>query len=100
MSTSCPLPAACPDSRLRNSLLPQRVREALRSWLALLRAMVRAAAKRDELSSKIDAKAVPNLILAALEGGVMMSRLEPDDNALCKLQGHLKHYLDSEAGVQ
>jgi hypothetical protein len=60
----------------------------------------RSGAKRGEQQSKVDAKAVPTLILAALEGGVMMSRLERNDDALWELQGHLKHYPDPEDGVQ
>jgi TetR/AcrR family transcriptional regulator, transcriptional repressor for nem operon len=100
-----PVPGGCPilntavDADDGNSVLRTRVRKALRSWLALLRVIVRQAAKRGELQTGIDAKAVATLIVASLEGGLMMSRLEGNDDALRKVQRHLNHYLDTEVAA-
>jgi TetR/AcrR family transcriptional repressor of nem operon len=100
-----PVPGGCPilntavDADDGNSVLRTRVRKALRSWLALLRVIVRQAAKRGELQTGIDAKAVAILIVASLEGGLMMSRLEGNDDALRKVQRHLNHYLDTEVAA-
>jgi TetR/AcrR family transcriptional repressor of nem operon len=100
-----PVPGGCPilntavDADDGNSVLRARVRKALRSWLALLRVIVRQAAKRGELQPEVDAKAVAILIVATLEGGLMMSRLEGNDGALRKVQRHLNHYLDTEVAA-
>ncbi len=101
-----PVPGGCPilntavDADDGNSVLRARVRKALRSWLALLRMIVQQAAKRGELRPGVDAKAVATLIVAALEGGLMMSRLEGNDDALRKVQRHLNHYLDTEVAAR
>ncbi len=92
----CPILNTAVDADDGNSVLRTRVRKALRSWLALLRVIVRQAAKRGELRPGVDAKAVATLIVASLEGGLMMSRLERNDDALRKVQRHLNHYLDTE----
>jgi TetR/AcrR family transcriptional regulator, transcriptional repressor for nem operon len=100
-----PVPGGCPilntavDADDGNSVLRARVRKALRSWLALLRVIVRQAAKRGELQPGVDAKAVATLIVATLEGGLMMSRLEGNDDALRKVQRHLNRYLDTEVAA-
>ena len=100
-----PVPGGCPilntavDADDGNSVLRARVRKALRSWLALLRVIVRQAAKRGELQPGVDAKAVATLIVATLEGGLMISRLEGNDDALRKVQRHLNRYLDTEVAA-
>jgi TetR/AcrR family transcriptional regulator, transcriptional repressor for nem operon len=95
----CPILNTAVDADDGNSVLRTRVRKALRSWLALLRLIVRQAAKRGELRPGVDAKAVATVIVAALEGALMMSRLERTDDALRKVQRHLNHYLDTEVAA-
>src|SRR6202044_2778353 len=95
----CPILNTAVDADDGNSVLRTRVRKALRSWLGLLRVIVRQAAKRGELQPEVDAKAVATLIVATLEGGLMMSRLEGNDDALRKVQRHLNRYLDTEVAA-
>ncbi len=95
----CPILNTAVDADDGNSVLRTRVRKALRSWLALLRVIVRQAAKRGELRPGVDAKAVATLIVAALEGALMMSRIEGNDDALRKVQRHLNHYLDADVAA-
>jgi hypothetical protein len=40
--------------------------------------------------------ALVGLIVASLEGAVMMSRIQRNDEASRSIQSHLNHYLDSE----
>lgn len=99
IACGCPILNTAVDADDGNSVLRTRVRKALRSWLALLRVIVRQAAKRGELRPGVDAKSVATLIVASLEGGLMMSRLERNDDALRKVQAHLNHHLDTEVAA-
>ena len=91
----CPILNTAVDADDGNSILRARVVKALRSWLARVQLMMKKAAKRGELRQGIDPKEVATLIVASLEGAVMMSRLERTDYALRRVQQHLCHYLDT-----
>jgi TetR/AcrR family transcriptional repressor of nem operon len=95
----CPILNTAVDADDGNSVLRDRVNKALRSWIARLQAIVKRAAERGELRAGVDAKAVATVIVAALEGALMMSRVERSDNALRRVQQHLGHYLDTEVGA-
>jgi TetR/AcrR family transcriptional repressor of nem operon len=55
---------------------------------------VKQAPERGELRFGVDPKAVATLVIATLEGALMISRLERTDIALRQVQSHLNHYLD------
>jgi TetR/AcrR family transcriptional repressor of nem operon len=77
-------------------VLRARVSKALRSWMRRLQSMVKQAAEQGETKSGVDPKTVATLIIASLEGALMMSRLERNDHSLRRVQEHLNHYLDTE----
>jgi len=54
------------------------------------------AQARGETQPAVDPKAVATLIVAALEGALMMSRIQRNDEALRRIQAHLNRYLDEE----
>jgi TetR/AcrR family transcriptional repressor of nem operon len=97
-----PVPGGCPilntavDADDGNSVLRARVNKALRTWLARLQTIVRRAADRGEIRPGVDPRAVATLVVASLEGALMISRLERNDDALRQVQKHLNHYLDSD----
>src|SRR6202163_4621168 len=76
-----PIPGGCPilntavDADDGNTVLRARVAKALRSWLTRLQAIVKQAKERGETRAGVDPKAVATLIVASLEGALMMSRL-------------------------
>ena len=61
--------------------------------------MVADAAARGEIRPDIDPKSVAVLVVAALEGGLMMTRLERSDETLRRVQEHLNRYLDTEVAM-
>jgi TetR/AcrR family transcriptional regulator, transcriptional repressor for nem operon len=91
----CPILNTAIDADDGNSVLRARVSQALRSWAARLQSIVKQAAEHGELRSGIDPKAVAVLIVAALEGALMVSRLEHSDFALRCVQEHLSDYLET-----
>ncbi len=95
----CPILNTAIDADDGNTVLRARVAKALRSWLSRLQVIVEQAREHRETRPGVDAKAVATLIVASLEGALMMSRLQRNDEALRHVQSHLNRYLDSEVAA-
>jgi TetR/AcrR family transcriptional repressor of nem operon len=80
-------------------VLRARVAKALRSWVSRLQVIVEEAQEHSETQRGVDAKAVATLIVASLEGALMMSRIQRNDEPLRRVQSHLNGYLDREVAV-
>jgi len=100
-----PVPGGCPvlntavDADDGNAMLRSRVGKALRSWTSRLQAYVEEAQQQRDARAGIDPKDVATLIVASLEGALMMSRIQRSDEALRRIQSHLNEYLDREVAV-
>jgi TetR/AcrR family transcriptional regulator, transcriptional repressor for nem operon len=95
----CPILNTAVDADDGNPILRARVAKALRSWLSRLETIVKQATKRDETRAGVDPKVVATLVVASLEGALMMSRLERNDEPLRRVQQHLNRYLDREVAA-
>ena len=95
----CPILNTATDADDGNPVLRARVAKALRSWLSRLQVIVEQAQDRGETRPGVDPKAVGTLIVASLEGAVMMSRLQRNDEALRRVQLHLNRYLETEVAI-
>jgi TetR/AcrR family transcriptional repressor of nem operon len=82
-----------------NPILRSRVGKALRSWTGRLQAYVEEAQQQCDARTDVDPKDVATLIVASLEGALMMSRIQRSDEALRRVQSHLNEYLDREVAV-
>jgi TetR/AcrR family transcriptional repressor of nem operon len=100
-----PVPGGCPvlntavDADDGNPILRSRVGKALRSWTGSLQSYVEEAQQQRDAKPDVDPKDVATLIVASLEGALMMSRIERNDEALRRVQSHLNEYLDKEVAV-
>jgi TetR/AcrR family transcriptional regulator, transcriptional repressor for nem operon len=92
----CPILNTAVDSDDGNPVLRVRVAKALRFWLACLQTIMEEAKERGEAKSGVDPKAIATLIVASLEGALMISRIQRNDDALRRVEKHLSWYLDSE----
>jgi hypothetical protein len=72
------------------------VAKALRTWRESLEAEVDKGAARGEVRPGVDPKTVATVIIATLEGALMISRLERSSDALLRAKEHLYRYIDSE----
>ena len=95
----CPILNTATDSDDGNPVLREHVAKALRSWLSRLQVIVVQAQERGETRPGVDPKAVATLIVALLEGALMMSRLQRNDEALRLVQSHLNQYLENEVAA-
>jgi TetR/AcrR family transcriptional regulator, transcriptional repressor for nem operon len=100
-----PVPGGCPvlntavDADDGNPILRSRVGKALRSWVSRLQAYVEEAQQHHDTKPDVDPRDVATLIVASLEGALMMSRIQRNDEALRRVQGHLNAYLDREVAI-
>jgi TetR/AcrR family transcriptional regulator, transcriptional repressor for nem operon len=92
----CPILNTAIDADDGNPVLRAHVAKALRSWLSRLQTIVDQAQARGETQTGVDPQAVATLIVASLEGALMMSRIQRNDEALRRVQAHLNRYLDEE----
>lgn len=90
----CPIFNTAVDADDGNPVLRARVGKALRSWLGRLQTIVEQARERGEIGPDVEAKAVATLIIASLEGALMICRVQRNDESLRLLQAHLYGYLD------
>jgi len=93
----CPILNTAVDADDGNAVLQARVAKALRSWLSRLQAILREARERGETRPEVDAKAMATLIVASLEGALMMSRLQRNEGALRHIQVHLNRFLETRS---
>src|SRR5262249_25540733 len=95
----CPILNTAVDCDDGNTILRARVNEALRMWIKRLEAMVRQAKRQGQARPEVDPKTVATLIIASLEGALMVSRLEGNNRALRCVQKHLNRHLDREVAA-
>jgi TetR/AcrR family transcriptional repressor of nem operon len=92
----CPILNTATDADDGNPALRAHAAKALRSWLSRLQTIVEQAREQRETRPGVDPKVVATVIVASLEGALMMSRLQRNDEALRRVQSHLGQYLDQE----
>lgn len=95
----CPLLNTAIDSDDGNPLLRGKARAALDRWRANIAEIVRHGQQAGELRGDIDPGAVAAVIIASLEGAVMMSRLEKTREPLHAVGEHLVGYLQTLKAV-
>jgi TetR/AcrR family transcriptional repressor of nem operon len=95
----CPILNTATDTDDGNPVLRARAAKALRSWLTRLQAIVEEAQESGETRPGVDPKVVSTLMVASLEGALMMSRLQRNDEALRRVQSHLNQYLDNQVAA-
>ena len=98
-----PVPGGCPvlntavEADGANPALKERAAEAMDGWLRLVGREVKEGVKRGELAPDADPRAVASVVVATLEGAVMLSRLEDDPEHMRRVVKHLKDHLRSLA---
>ncbi len=92
----CPLLNTGVDSDNGNPILRERVQKALRGWEKMLRTTLTDGIAAGTVREDVDADKVARLIISGLEGGMLVSRIEKNDQALRYAMEHLDSYLERE----
>jgi TetR/AcrR family transcriptional repressor of nem operon len=96
----CPILNTAIDADDGNPMLRTKVTKALKSWRCRLRTVIEDGVARGEIRPGADARAAATLIVATLEGALMMSRIERTYEPLREVQRHLNSYIDRELAVE
>jgi len=91
----CPLLNAAIDSDDANPALRKHAECALRGWLSALTRVIRRGQRRGEIRQEVDAPRTARLLVATLEGALMISRLERKPAALTEAESHLHKVCES-----
>ena len=92
----CPLMNAIIDSDDGNEALRARAIQAMDGLRRTIRETVEEGQQRGEIRASVDPKAVEAVVIATLEGGVMLARLYGDPELAQHTIGHLERYLEQE----
>ncbi len=98
-----PVPGGCPilntavESDDANPALKERAAAAMGGWLRLVGREVKEGVKSGEFLPRADPKAVASVVVATLEGAVVLSRLHDDPAHMERAVEHLKDHLRSLA---
>ncbi len=90
----CPLLNTAIESDDGNPVLRDRVRQAMDSWQSLIHQIVSKGIQRGEIQASVDADAVASVLIATLEGAIMLSKLYDDPVYMERAIAHLTNYID------
>jgi AcrR family transcriptional regulator len=91
----CPILNTAVESDDTNPVLKERATEAMDGWLRLVGSIIKEGIERGELSPEADPRQTASVVVATLEGALMMSKLCDDPEHMERAVGHLKRHLKS-----
>lgn len=91
----CPLLNTAIDSDDGNLVLRERVQKALRDWKTMLVRILKDGIAAGTVSAEVVPEEVANLIISTLEGSVVLSRIERNDDAMRSARERLTVFLES-----
>lgn len=92
----CPLLNTAVESDDTHPALRERTQIAMTNWLNLLQSIVQRGIDRGELQPTIDPEIVATVLMATIEGGVMLTKLYGDSIYMQRSIAHLKAYLQQQ----
>jgi AcrR family transcriptional regulator len=91
----CPLLNTAAESDDSHPALRQRAQQAMDQWRQLIRQIVQQGITARELQADVDPEAVATILIATLEGALMLTKLYGDPIHLQQAQIHLEQYVKS-----
>ncbi len=98
-----PVPGGCPvlntavEADDTHPALKKRAQEAMTGWLRLVGSIVKEGIRNGEIRTGTDPRETASVVVATLEGAVMMSRLCDEPAHMVRAVDHLKEHLKSIA---
>lgn len=95
-----PVPGGCPmmnasiENDDGNPALHERARAAMDGLRALIVRVTERGKVREQVRAEVDAEALASVMIATLEGAVMMSKLYDDATHMVRAAAHLRRHLD------
>jgi TetR/AcrR family transcriptional repressor of nem operon len=96
----CPILNTAVESDDTHPALRERAQQAMDAWRALIIRIVEKGVMRGELQAKVDGEVVATVLIAMLEGGIMLSQLYGDTVHLERALDHTKAYVQHQLASQ
>jgi TetR/AcrR family transcriptional regulator, transcriptional repressor for nem operon len=96
----CPLLNTAMDADDGNVVLRTRARKALEGWQDFLGSIISQGIRKGEIRADVAKAKLANLIIASLEGAIMIGRLEQSVEPLRQAKAHLDSYLESNVRLK
>ena len=93
----CPVLNTAVESDDAHMELKDRAREAITGWLRLIGIIIKEGVRNGELRPGTNPRETASVVVATVEGAVMLSRLYDDPAYMKRSVGHLKEHLRSLA---
>ncbi|MGZ4107880.1 MAG: TetR family transcriptional regulator C-terminal domain-containing protein [Tumebacillaceae bacterium] len=100
-----PVPGGCPvmnaaiESDDQHPQLAERARQAMDGLRGLVERIVREGVERQELRADVDPAELSSVLIATLEGALMISRLYGDAVHMERAVRHVKQHLKNSSGI-
>ena len=95
----CPLLNTAVESDDTHPGLRDRAQQAMNSWQDLICRIIQKGIEKGEIRSDIDADEVATIVIATLEGAVMMSKLYGDSIHMERVIKHLNNYIETDLQI-
>jgi TetR/AcrR family transcriptional regulator, transcriptional repressor for nem operon len=93
----CPILNTAVESDDTNPTLKERAQEAMAAWLRLIGSITKEGIRHGELSPEANPRQIASVVVATLEGALMMSKLCDDPHHMERSVGYLRQHLTSLA---
>jgi len=91
----CPILNTAIEADDANETLRDRARSAMDNWRTTIHRIVNKGIERQEIRPGIDADEVASILIATLEGAVMLSNLYRDPIYMKRAADHIAHYIET-----
>ena len=91
----CPILNTAIEADDANEVLRDRARTAMDDWRATIHRIVNKGVERQQIRPGIDADEVASILIATLEGALMLSNLYKDPTHMKRAAGHIVRYIES-----
>jgi TetR/AcrR family transcriptional repressor of nem operon len=91
----CPLLNTAVESDDAHPALRERAQTAMNEWRTTIHTITRKGIERGELSADVNPDRVATLLIASLEGAIMMSKLYDDPIHVQRVADYLSRYVQS-----
>ena len=90
----CPLMNTAVEADDGNPVLRARARKALQGWTERLSRITSEGLKKQQIDRSVAPRQLSQLIIGSLEGALLISRLQNDEEPLRDMRQHLDEYLE------
>jgi TetR/AcrR family transcriptional regulator, transcriptional repressor for nem operon len=91
----CPILNTAIEADDANEPLRDRARSAMDNWRTTIHRIVNKGIERQEIRPGVDADEVASILIATLEGAIMLSNLYKDPRHMQRAANHIAHYIQT-----